>query len=342
MTPTTKKPRIVIYGTGQFGQLFTRLATERGYEIVAAFNRAGKKVGQDLGLLSGLEKPLGIMVQDCDKADYDNLKADVAIVAMTDRLALNMPAYERLLGAGINIICHGAESSFPAGVDASLAQRIDQLAKQNNVTFTGTGVWDAYRIWPALVAMGPCTEIRSIFHKSTSDASCTGKELMLAVGVGMTAEEFDREIIQKPGLVGGFYKTVPHQVLSAMGYTVTKVTERREPVFFEAPVYSQLLDREIPPGLVVGMRIVAEAETKEGLSVLMHHEGRLFREGETEYASWTVTGKPSVKITVERDQTAHYSTASMLHRISDVIAAPSGIQVVSQLGPMKNSALLST
>ena len=43
-----QKPRIVLYGAGNFGQRVTRFAVENDWSIVAAFNRAGDKVGQDL------------------------------------------------------------------------------------------------------------------------------------------------------------------------------------------------------------------------------------------------------------------------------------------------------
>ena len=57
-----------------------------------------------------------------------------------------MAAYERLMNAGINVICHGAESYFPWGADRQLAERIDAVARRNGVTFTGTGIWDFSRI----------------------------------------------------------------------------------------------------------------------------------------------------------------------------------------------------
>ena len=56
------KPRIVIYGMGQFGQLIARLATEKDWPVVAAFNRAGPKIGQDVGRLAGLDRALAIAV----------------------------------------------------------------------------------------------------------------------------------------------------------------------------------------------------------------------------------------------------------------------------------------
>ena len=80
------KPRIVIYGTGQFGQFITRLAVEKGFPVVAAFNRAGEKIGQDLGRVAGLERDIGVVVQDCDQADFSKLNADIGIVTISDRL----------------------------------------------------------------------------------------------------------------------------------------------------------------------------------------------------------------------------------------------------------------
>ena len=60
---TGTPPRIAIYGVGQYGSLITRMATAKGWPVVAAFNRAGPKVGQDLGRVAGLGRDLGVIIQ---------------------------------------------------------------------------------------------------------------------------------------------------------------------------------------------------------------------------------------------------------------------------------------
>jgi hypothetical protein len=122
-------PKVMIHGVGYYASEAVRILVERGWPIVAAVNRAGPKIGQDLGRLAGLNHELGIIVQDCENADYASLGADIALVVQTERLSLNWSAYQRLLGAGINVICHGSESYFPQGADIELANRIDALAK---------------------------------------------------------------------------------------------------------------------------------------------------------------------------------------------------------------------
>src|SRR5262249_52450486 len=147
---------------------------QKGWPIVAAFNRAGAKVGLDLGRVAGLDRDLGVVIQDCDTARYDGLAADIGVVTVADRLQANLPAYRRLLGAGLNVICHGAESYYPHGNDPAAAEEIEALAKQNGVTFSGSGIWDMSRIWAGILVAGPCTELRSLFHSSITDAQRIG------------------------------------------------------------------------------------------------------------------------------------------------------------------------
>jgi 4-hydroxy-tetrahydrodipicolinate reductase len=340
-TKSDPKPRVVLYGTGHFGQRVTRFAVEKGWTIVAAFNRAGNKVGQDLGRLAGLGVDLGVVVQDCERASFEGIEAEIGIVGITDRLSLNLTAYKRLMNAGLNVICHGAEAYYPQGIDPVLAREIDAVARRNNVTFTGAKIWDHTRTWPGILLAGPCTEIRSFFHRSITDAQQVGKPAMLKTGVGMTPGEYDERIVKSEGQIGGFYKVIPHNLLAALGYTVTSVTERREPVLFSEPIYCRLLERIVAPGTCAGTRIVIDVETREGVTATAHIELRLIRDNEQPHMMWSVEGKPAAKIIVEREnEDAAYGTLSCLfNRIPDVIAAPAGIQDVSRLGVMKHSAL---
>jgi 2,4-diaminopentanoate dehydrogenase len=330
--PALQDPRIVIYGAGQYGLEAARIAIGKGWPVVAALNRRGDKVGQDLGRLAGMGRDLGVIIQDCDAADYAAIDADVAIVAVTDRLKQNFPAYQRLLNAGINVICHGAEAYFPQGADPELAHEIDALATRNNVTLTGTGIWDFSRIWAGILAAGPCTEIRSLFHRSVTDAESATIPLMRVCGVSLTQEEFAG---RNMAMIGGLYKLIPHHVLYALGYTVTRVTERREPVLADKPVHCRLLDRDLEPGICLGTRIVADVDTEEGVTASTHMELRILPQGETEHMEWSIDGRPSSKVRVDRTDAVHTSAACMVNRVPDVIAAPPGIRLVSQLGPLK-------
>lgn len=342
MTIEPGKPRIAIYGVGQYGAHIARFAVHKGWPIVAAFNRAGPKVGRDLGRVIGLDQDLGVPVQDCESADYGALmgKADIGIVAQTNSLRLNLPAYRRLLGAGLNVGCHGSESYLPASSDPEAAREIDALARAHHVTFTGSGIWDMSRIWSGLLLTGPCTEIVALHHRSVTDAQGQVNSFQQAqqLGIGGTVEAFYAlKIDRSPAPVS--YKTISEHVLQSLGCSVRETSIVIEPIVFDEPVATWLLpEGRFEPGTVVGLRALLATSTVQGVTAKATIEIRMLRPNEVEHMFWEVDGKPRTRVRVERDDPAHATAASLFNRIPDIIAAPPGIVLVSQLGPLKTTA----
>ena len=91
-------------------------------------NRAGAKVGRDLGQVAGLDTDLGVVVEDCDIADYSAMEADIGVVTMTDYLEVNFPTYERLMGAGVNVAKRAPDSVSSHGSRAFSQPRIPPRA----------------------------------------------------------------------------------------------------------------------------------------------------------------------------------------------------------------------
>jgi 4-hydroxy-tetrahydrodipicolinate reductase len=217
----SEPPRLAIYGVGQYGSLITRFASEKGWPVVAAFNRAGPKVGQDLGRVAGLGRDLGVVVQDNETGDFEHLDADIGVVTHMDLLRHNMDAYRKFLGAGMNVICHGGQSYLPQTNDPVLAAEIESLALANDVTFTGSGIWDMSRIWSGILTAGPCTDITALRHFSLTDPE--GQLLTLTRGsaFNQSPERFyERGLDQSPVLLA--HKAIPELVLDALGYDVTE------------------------------------------------------------------------------------------------------------------------
>lgn len=336
------KPRIVIYGIGQYGQIVARYAVQKGWPIVAAFNRGGSKIGQDLGQVAGLGKDIGVKIQDYDTASFDNLDADVGVVTQFNTLKENMPAYKRLLNAGLNVICHGTEAYYPYGNDPKLAAEIDELAQSKGVSFTGSAIWDMSRIWAGILVAGPCTEIKSLFHRSITEAYGQAHSVEQAregCGLTMTVDEFYQQGFDKHPMCVS-YKTIPEHVLHALGYTITNTRTRVEPVVFDEPFYSKLLKAELPAGIAAGSRIIAEIETKEGVTATTHIELREFREGEIEHMYWEVDGSPRTSVRTERKDSRLATAACLFNRVPDIMAARPGIVLVSEMGPLKPTALV--
>ncbi|MEM9040677.1 MAG: hypothetical protein AAGD33_12340 [Actinomycetota bacterium] len=340
MASSPRRPRLAIYGAGRYGTDVVRMAVANGWDIAAAYNRAGDKVGRDVGRLAGLDADLGVAVEDCDTADYSTLgdRADLAVIATTDRLAENMPALERLLTAGVNVLSHNTESYLPHAADPERATQIQHWAETAGVTFTGSGIWDVSRIWSGILTAGPCIGIDSLHHTSRTNLGVSSSVAHLA-GIGFSHERFQSELVDRRGPIGELYKLIPWQVALALGYEVTDVVERREPVLFDEPIHAAGLRRDIPAGEPAGLRILVDVATAEGVTAHAHIELRAVEPGDADFMRWTVEGEPTSTIHVDRQVGKPGSATSLINRVRDVIAAPPGIQEIHRLGPPGHSAL---
>ena len=335
-----RAPRILLYGVGKYGCEFARLARLRGWPIVAAVNRAGDKIGRSLAELAGIEDRGGVVVQDCDTLDWSTMDADIGVVFTTDILRNNWPAYERLLTAGMDVVCHGVQSYYPWRYDPDTSARIDGLAKAQGQTFTGTGIWDMSRIWAGILLAGPCVSIIAMRHESVTQINYPSPRLVPTYGLDLTPEEY----LQRFGSGGenadeyrhaGKYQSIAEQVLSALGYHVLGGTERREALTAAEPVFCKALGRDIEPGRVVGWAYRSRIETREGVRADASMEMRLLRDDQPETMVWEIDGVPGNRLAIERRDSITASASSVLNRIPDVIAARPGIQLLSRLGPMR-------
>ena len=331
-------PKVAIYGIGFVGKTLIKLARAKGWEIVAAYNRAGGKVGKDVGQIAGLGCDTGVIIEDSATADYSATGADIALIAADNTVAGNFDAYEKFLSAGINVLCHASEAYSPRWCDPDTAKKIDQLAKENGVTFTGSGIWDMTRLWSGMILAGPCVEIEAFEHSSSTEIVRQGAQYLPLFGVGMTPDEYREQFGSDVGILD-FYHIPGVFVLEQNGYTVSGHREWREPIVWDEAVYSEELGRELPAGTCVGTRLRVDVESQEGVAVRTEIDYRLFKPGEIEAMKWRVKGKPRMEITVVREDSDLASASSLFNRVADVLAARPGIVEIRDMNPGISSAL---
>lgn len=339
MKPPKISPRIAVYGLGFVGKQLAGFALDKGWDIVGAYNRAGDKVGQDLGTLLGREA-IGLLVEDCDHADYSKLDADLAFVAVSDRLEDNLISYQRLMSAGANILCHGAESCNPFRLNPDVAKQIHALALQHKVTFTGGGIWDMTRIWAGILSVGPNISINTMTHTSFTDIARQGVHLLRFCGAGLTVDEFKAKDVAGGGGLGGIAIIPPLCVVDALGFEVKDVKEQIEPIIWEEDHQSHWLNETIPAGHVIGTRMKVDISTVEGITIRNCFEYRDFKPDEVEQMIWKVEGEPSMEIRVVREASHLASASSLFNRTPDVLSAEPGIRELWTYPPLRPSIFL--
>jgi 2,4-diaminopentanoate dehydrogenase len=336
------RPRIVICGTGQYGGLVAEAALDVGYQIVGAYNRAGPKIGQDLGKVTGLNRDIGVIVEDIETADFTKIEADVGVVTQSDVLRNDIPTFKRLMSAGINVISLAMEAYYPFGSDPEAAAEIDAFARRHEVTFTGSGLHDMSRIWSGILAAGQCTQISSIHHESLTNMidQLTPEQLLRTYALGWTVEAYQKAGIDKARLWPVFTTLLEH-VLTSFGFTVTEKNTRIEPIVWNEPLECEYVNQVIPAGRVLGTRTIGHVKTKEGVTASVKTEARICKKDEEENTLWKIDGKPRVEVRVKRLDPAYTNGACLINRVRDVISAPPGIVLVSQHRPLQGPELVT-
>ena len=329
-TPTLEPKGILIFGAGNVGQTVARIAAGYGWPVTAV-NRTGDKVGRDLGALTGCSALTGSTVGDAEIIDVADVWADIAVVAINDRLEHNLPYHRRLLQAGLNVICVGAESSYPKDVSPQIAAELNSIALDNGVTFTGCGLWDTYRIWSLKTLTGPCSALRGLHHRSVTDADRFGPEVVKLAHIGEDPDTLDTEGASARSI----YRVFVVQVVESLGLTIDHVAEHQEPVILDEGVYCAALQQNIEAGKCVGLRTVISVHTREDVIARAEIDLRLTADAEDEWMSWSVDGDPPVAVRISGLDTGHATASSTVHRIPDVLAASPGLLTVDQLPPMQ-------
>ena len=146
-----KKVRVVQYGTGKMAVYTMRYIYEKGGEVVGTIDLNPEIIGKDIGEIMGGEKK-GVTVTAVENAEemLKKVKPDICVVETRSLFSEVKDALLLCAKLGINAITTCEEAFFPSNSNPVATKEIDELAKQNNCTITGSGYQDIY--WGQLVS----------------------------------------------------------------------------------------------------------------------------------------------------------------------------------------------
>ena len=190
-----RKLRVVQFGTGKMAVYTMRYVYEKGAEIVGAIDVNPEVIGKDIGQVMGKEIK-GVTVTALEKAEemLNQVKPDICIVTTMSLLKDVEEALMLCAKLGINAITTCEEAFFPGNSNPVLTHKIDEMAKKNNCTITGSGYQDIY--WGQLITSitGSTHKVTKIKGSSSYNVEDYGIALARAHGAGLSLEEFDKEV----------------------------------------------------------------------------------------------------------------------------------------------------
>jgi hypothetical protein len=133
--------RVLHFGVGPIGTAVVKqMASRPGFKIVGAIDVDPAKVGRDLGDVAGLNRRLGVKVQDDAGKALKAAKPDVVIHCTGSSIKGVLPQLETILKSKTPVISTTEELAYPGYTHVRQARRLHALAKKSKVAMLGTGV----------------------------------------------------------------------------------------------------------------------------------------------------------------------------------------------------------
>ena len=327
-----------------------RYVYEKGAEIVGAVDLNPAVIGKDIGDILGTEKKNVVVtpVQDARQMLL-NTKPDIVIV--TTMSLLNDLEEPLMLCAelGINAITTCEEAFYPMNSNPELTKKIDELAKKNNCTITGSGYQDIY--WGQLVSSiaGSTQTIKKIKGSSSYNVEEYGIALAKAHGAGLDLATFEKEVassdnisnearqelINKGEFLPSYMWNVNGWLCSKLGLTPISQVQKCVPQTYKEDIFSSTLNMTVKAGDATGMSAVVTTETKEGITLETECIGKVYSKEDFDKNEWTIEGEPNTTIVVERPSTVELTCASIVNRLPDVINARAGYVPTEEISELQ-------
>lgn len=341
--------RVVQYGCGKMSKYTMRYVYEKGGEIVGALDINPAVIGKDIGTIMECEDK-GVVVTNVANARelLAELKPDACIVTTMSLLGDLEEALTICAELGINAITTCEEAFFSWNSNPTLTKKIDELAKQNNCTITGSGYQDIF--WGQLISSicGATQTIKRIVGESWYNVEDYGIALAEAHGAGYTLAEFDEKIasidrmsdeerqklIDSGEYAPSYMWNVNGWLCDKLGLTPTHQSQECVPETYHEDIESSTLGMTVKAGDATGMSAVVTTETEEGITLVTKCVGKVYAPDEFDINEWTVEGEPNTTITVQRPATVELTCASVVNRLPDLVAAKPGFVPTAEFGEL--------
>jgi len=325
--------RIVQYGLGPIGQEVVRTVLDKddadAMTLVGAVDIDPDKVGRDVAdVIGDGAAHTGVSVSDDADAVLADTAPDVVLHTTTSFLDGVTEQLLQCARAGAHVVSSTEELSFPYDRDPEGAERLDRVAKEEEVVIVGTGVNPGYAMDTLpLMATGVCTDVQAVDVQRVVDAGERRKPLQDKVGAGLSTDAFaERKAGGSFGHIG--LRESLLMVADGLGWSLDDVEEELQPVRADAPVDTGYL--QVEAGDVAGIHHAA-AGLIDG-ERLLSLDLKMYVGADASYDAVEVDGDPPIDLRVRGGIFGDTATVGMLVNTAPLAAsARPGFQTMADL-----------
>lgn len=345
-----KNIKFIQYGCGKMAVYTMKYAIEKGYTLVGAVDVNPDLIGKDVSVVLGGEN-LNVNIVSPLEAEQmmKKTKPDICIITTMSLMKDIEESLELCVKLGINAITTCEEAFYPFNSSPTITKKIDDLAKKNHCTITGSGYQDAF--WGNLIytIAGATDKITKIKGSSSYNVEDYGIALAKAHGAGLTLKEFEKDVASSDNIDEDARKKLIKQgdflpsymwnttgwLCDKLGLTVVSQNQKCVPITYKKNLVSKTLNMTIKKGYATGMSAVVTTQTKEGITLEIECIGKVYSKTDVDQNIWTVYGEPTTNMVITKPDTVKLTCATIVNRILDVIDAEDGFVPTSRMGELK-------
>ncbi len=319
---------VIQVGLGPLGQKIASFISERNnIQTVAAVDKNPDLIGQDLGKLATGTSD-GVLITENIAEALHNKKADLAILATVSDMERATPQIEELLEFGLSVVSTCEELAYPWEAAPELARRIDEKAKEKEVTVVGTGVNPGFLMDSLPIFLtAPCQKVESIEINRFQNAQFRRIPFQKKIGAGLNLEEFERRkslgTLRHVGLVESM-----QMIAHSIGWKLDHTEDIINPVFAEEDIETPHL--HLKKGQVAGLCQIGRAYSDDQLKISLIFQATV---GEKEsYDEVFIKGKPNIHSKIIGGVNGDTATSAIvINACAGIKRAQPGLRVMTEV-----------
>ena len=323
-----KDLKVVQVGVGPVGQNIVRhMLTCGGLRVVGAVDVDPAKVGQDLGIVCGIDR-IGVRVEPAVAAAVTRRGADVAVVTTASSLGAVAPQIGEAAAVGLCVVSTCEELAFPHDTQPALARRIDRVCRKHGVACLGTGVNPGFLMdYLPCVLSSVCRRVDRIRVTRIQDAATRRIPFQDKIGAGLTRSEFAKR--KRAGVLRHVGLTESMQMIArALGWQLERTTESLKAV--PATCTIDTGHRRIEKGMMCGVEQTGRGYMA-GREVLRLHFRAAVGEPES-FERVEIKGDPDVNSTIAGGVQGDVATcAIVMNALRPIMRMPPGLWTMLDL-----------
>ncbi|MGM0603061.1 MAG: 2,4-diaminopentanoate dehydrogenase [Bacillota bacterium] len=331
------KIKVAVQGLGAMGSGMAELILKkRDLKLSALIDSDTAKTGKTAEEILEVEEKYFNEIEKLKvKCSLDEIeeKPDIVLIATASYIEEVFPEIKRAVEKGINVITIAEEMAYAYAGNKELAEEIDNMAVNNNVTVLGTGINPGFILDTVILLLsGAVKSVKKIEAARINDLSPFGPTVMSTQGVGKTEKEF-KAGLKDGSIVGhiGFKESIS-LIAEKLGWKLDDIKEERKPIIAKKERKSKYIT--VKKGMAAGCSHTAVGIVDGKEKIVLRHPQQIEPEKEDiktgDYIK--IDGDPAINLEIKPEISGGKGTqAAAVNMTVNVFNAAPGLKTMADL-----------